>query len=263
MNLLCTGERKNKNDSFHDYEYVMVRSEAALVRRALKRGRSVEAQREIDAVQDAKRRAAFAAAVDGAGDGAGGPTAASRPQRNGKDKKLRGAKAPKLELQTQVALAAKPEALKAKAAMEQVAAAQAELARAQVAAAQAELALAQVALKEAQAKAAAQKEGSEAARAGGPTNDKAAAGGQKARSGGEPAKDPGKKKSALAWAPQADAERIKANMELRKRFVSDRASLTVEEVARAEALIARDEKKKQKKAEQEKAKLRKQSKQKK
>jgi len=203
-----------------------------LVRRALKRGRSVETQREIDAAQDAKRRAAFAAAVDGAGDGAGGPAAASRAQRNGKDTKLRGAKAPKFELQTQVALAATPEALKAKTAMEQVAAAQAELARAQVAAAQAELALAQVALKEAQAKAAAQKEGPEAARAGGPTNDKAAAGGQKARSGGA-AEDPGKKKSALAWAPQADAERIKANMELRKRFVSDRASLTAEEVARA------------------------------
>ena len=54
---------------------------------------------------------------------------------------------------------------------------------------------------------------------------------------------------SATWAPQSDEERIKENMELRKRYVTEREALTKEELARAEALIARDEKKKQKKLE--------------
>jgi hypothetical protein len=54
---------------------------------------------------------------------------------------------------------------------------------------------------------------------------------------------------SATWAPQSDEERIKENMELRRRYVTEREALTKEELARAEALIARDEKKKQKKLE--------------
>jgi hypothetical protein len=63
-----------------------------------------------------------------------------------------------------------------------------------------------------------------------------------------------------AWAPQADADKIQANMQLRHRYATDRASLTPDEVARAEALLARDEKKRQKKLEQANTRLKKKKK---
>ena len=49
-------------------------------------------------------------------------------------------------------------------------------------------------------------------------------------------------------------------MQLRHRYATDRASLTPDEVARAEALLARDEKKRQKKLEQANTRLKKKKK---
>jgi len=70
-------------------------------------------------------------------------------------------------------------------------------------------------------------------------------------------------KEKSGWAPQSDEDRINENMELRKRYADDRASLTPVELERAEALIARDEKKKQKKVEHEFAKAKRDAKKKK
>ena len=66
-----------------------------------------------------------------------------------------------------------------------------------------------------------------------------------------------------SWAPQSDAEKIQENMELRQHFAKDRTSLTPVELERAESLIARDEKKKQKKLVHEFAKAKRDSKKKK
>jgi hypothetical protein len=62
----------------------------------------------------------------------------------------------------------------------------------------------------------------------------------------KPGLKPAAPAGSSAWAPQADAARIQANMELRRRYLHSPGELTAEEAQRAAALIARDEKKKRK-----------------
>eukprot|EP00945_MAST-04E_sp_MAST-4E-sp1_P003572 g3572.t1 len=59
----------------------------------------------------------------------------------------------------------------------------------------------------------------------------------------------------LVWPEQAGPERVEYNMQLRKRYKEDRSSLSAEQLERAEQLMKRDRKKKEKRLQKEQQRL--------